>query len=105
MSVIEFRDVVVRYDRRVVVQPFSDRVESGEWLGVIGPNGAGKSSLLRALAGLVPHDGSILVDGRDLAAMSNKDRAKLVAAEKPLRDTSAVTAATLPPRNTGSFWE
>jgi len=79
VSVIEFRDVVVRYDRRVVVQPFSDRVESGEWLGVIGPNGAGKSSLLRALAGLVPHDGSILVDGHDLAAMSNKDRAKLVA--------------------------
>ena len=29
-------------------EPFSDRVESGEWLGVIGPNGAGKSSLLRA---------------------------------------------------------
>ena len=63
----------------VVVQPFSDRVESGEWLGVIGPNGAGKSSLLRALAGLVLHDGSILVDGRDLAAMSNKERATLVA--------------------------
>jgi len=70
VSVIEFRDVVVRYDRRVVVQPFSDRVDSGEWLGVIGPNGAGKSSLLRALAGLVPHDGSIRVDGHDLAAMS-----------------------------------
>ncbi len=46
---------------------------------MIGPNGAGKSSLLRALAGLVPHDGSILVDGRDLASMSNKERATLVA--------------------------
>ena len=52
-NTVEFRDVSVRYDKRVVVQPFTDRVESGEWLGVIGPNGAGKSSLLRALAGLV----------------------------------------------------
>ena len=77
---IEFRDVdrALRPARRAS-QPFSDRVESGEWLGVIGPNGAGKSSLLRALAGLVPHDGSILVDGRDLASMSNKERATLVA--------------------------
>ncbi len=79
MSVLEFRDVVVRYGKRVVVQPFIDRVESGEWLGLIGPNGAGKSSLLRALAGLVPYDGSILVDGRDLATLSNKERATLVA--------------------------
>ena len=79
VSVIEFREVVVRYDKRIVVQPFSDRVESGEWLGLIGPNGAGKSSLLRALAGLVPHDGAIVVDGRDLASLPNKERAKLVA--------------------------
>ena len=57
----------VRYGKRTVLEPFTDRIESGEWLGVIGPNGAGKSSLLRAIAGLVGSTGSIAIDGRDLA--------------------------------------
>ena len=33
------------------------RSRTGEWLCLIGPNGAGKSSVLRAIAGLVPHGG------------------------------------------------
>jgi molybdate transport system ATP-binding protein len=37
---------------------------SGDVVAVIGPNGAGKSTLLAALAGLVPVEGSVLVDGR-----------------------------------------
>ena len=32
-------------------------------VGVIGPNGAGKSTLFRAILGLVPHTGSVHVDG------------------------------------------
>jgi molybdate transport system ATP-binding protein len=38
--------------------------DAGRVVAVIGPNGAGKSSLLRAVAGLVPCEGDILVDGR-----------------------------------------
>jgi len=37
--------------------------EPGEVVAVIGPNGAGKSTLLAALAGLVPADGRVVVDG------------------------------------------
>ena len=79
MSVIEFTGVSVRYGRRTVLEPFTDRIGSGEWLGVIGPNGAGKSSLLRAIAGLVGSTGSIAIDGRDLASMHHRERASLVA--------------------------
>jgi iron complex transport system ATP-binding protein len=79
VSSLEFSDVSVRYGKRTVLQPFSDRIESGEWLGVIGPNGAGKSSLLRAIAGLVDCGGSIGVDGRALSSMSHRERARLVA--------------------------
>ena len=63
------------YGQRIAVEAFTDRVESGEWVGVIGPNGAGKSSLLRAAAGLVASTGTISVDGAPLAAMADRERA------------------------------
>jgi iron complex transport system ATP-binding protein len=48
-------------------------------LCLIGPNGAGKSSLLRSAAGLVKHEGGILVDGSPLHLRTSRRRAALVA--------------------------
>ena len=46
---------------------------------VVGPNGAGKSTLLKCLAAVFPPSrGTIFVDGRDLAGLAGKDRARLV---------------------------
>ena len=79
MSSVSFEDVGVLYGKRRALEPFTDHVESGEWVGLIGPNGAGKSSLLRAAAGLVTSSGSISVEGVPLAALHNRERAALVA--------------------------
>ena len=49
-------------------------VEPGTVLAVIGPNGAGKSSLVRALAGLAPAEGTALLDGTDLLRLPARDR-------------------------------
>lgn len=38
-------------------------VDPGETVAVLGPNGAGKTTLLRALAGLIPFDGRVTLDG------------------------------------------
>jgi len=58
-------DVSVAYGSVPVVAGISLAAARGEWIAVIGPNGAGKSSLLRAIAGVVDHSGSIVVtDGR-----------------------------------------
>ena len=38
-------------------------IAAGETVAVLGPNGAGKTTLLRALAGLVPINGRVEVDG------------------------------------------
>ena len=54
-------------------------VAAGEFVGLIGPNGAGKSTLLRAVLGLLPFTGSILLDGDDTAAMKARRRALKVA--------------------------
>lgn len=79
MSSIDLRALSVRYGARTALAPFSEVVGSGEWLGLIGPNGAGKSSLLRAVLGLVPMAGDVLVDGSSLALRSRRRRAELVA--------------------------
>jgi putative ABC transport system ATP-binding protein len=48
-------------------------VERGEFLSVIGPSGSGKSTLLNLMAGLdVPDGGQILLNGQDLARMSDE---------------------------------
>ncbi|HKI64853.1 MAG TPA: ABC transporter ATP-binding protein [Burkholderiales bacterium] len=53
MPLLEVKDLVVRYDRAVILNGVSLTVGAGELVGVVGPNGAGKSTLLRALSGLV----------------------------------------------------
>ncbi len=62
-SALGCRAVTVTLGGQAVVDGVDLDLGRGEWLGLIGPNGAGKSSLLRAIAGLVDHDGHITVDG------------------------------------------
>ena len=51
-------------------------IPQGKWTSIIGPNGAGKSSLLQAMAGLLKWNGSITVDGSNIASFTQKDLAK-----------------------------
>src|SRR6201993_2791699 len=54
------------------------RVLPGEFVSVMGPSGCGKSTLLYVLGGLARASrGRVLVDGNDLAAMSDAERTKL----------------------------
>ncbi|MBN8526053.1 MAG: ATP-binding cassette domain-containing protein, partial [Planctomycetes bacterium] len=49
-------------------------LQAGETLALVGPSGSGKSTLLGLLAGLDrPSRGSVRVEGRDLAAMSDAE--------------------------------
>ena len=79
MTDLVFEEVRVSYDERTALRPFSDTVHAGEWIGLIGPNGAGKSSLLRAIVGLVDHDGVISADARRLDRMHERERARTIA--------------------------
>ena len=79
MTSLSFENISVRYGDSVAVSSFSDTVRPGEWLCLIGPNGAGKSSLLRTVAGLVRHEGRILIDGSPINLRSARRRAALIA--------------------------
>ncbi|MGQ0714293.1 MAG: ABC transporter ATP-binding protein [Gemmatimonadaceae bacterium] len=53
-------------------------IRDGEFVAIIGPSGSGKTTLLGLLAGLdVPSAGTVMLDGADLAAMSEDARARL----------------------------
>ena len=62
-----------------VVDALSEHVEAGEWLALLGPNGAGKSSALRAIAGLLPHEGRVEVGGRVTSTLTRRQLARAVA--------------------------
>jgi iron complex transport system ATP-binding protein len=79
VSTVVLDQVSVTYNTRRVVRDLDLAVGSGEWLALIGPNGAGKTSLLRAIAGLVPHAGSIAVCGDRVSRLSSRELARCVA--------------------------
>lgn len=64
---IQVSELVVRIDRRTILDRVSLEVAGGEAVGLVGANGSGKSTLLRCLAGLVPYQGHCSVGGRDVA--------------------------------------
>ncbi len=76
---IELREVSVTLGSNRVIGSLSASVETGEWVGLLGPNGAGKTTLIRAIAALVPHTGSVYVDGRPVASMSRREVSRLIA--------------------------
>jgi branched-chain amino acid transport system ATP-binding protein len=48
-------------------------VNPGEIVALLGPNGAGKSTLLKAISGLLPWQGEIRFDGRDMTGAQPRD--------------------------------
>lgn len=53
-------------------------IAPGEFVSIMGPSGCGKSTLLHILGGLLkPSAGKVLVDGEDLATMSDAGRTDL----------------------------
>jgi len=51
----------------------------GSLCALLGPNGSGKSTLLKALAGLLPYQGQIHLEGQELKQMPGAERLKRIA--------------------------
>jgi peptide/nickel transport system ATP-binding protein len=45
----------------------------GETLGLVGESGSGKSTTGKAVLGLIPFTGNVLIDGRDIGALSQRE--------------------------------
>lgn len=76
---IKVKDLRVSYGKTEVLKGIDLTVRPGEKVFIGGANGSGKTTLLRALSGIIPYAGQVLVDGKDVSSMKRKDVAKLIA--------------------------
>ncbi len=71
---IEFKNVTMSYDSRVILDDVSFVVNPGETKIVMGGSGTGKSTILKLVLGLIkPDAGSILIDGEEITNYSEQE--------------------------------
>ena len=79
--ILETKNVTKIYDSSGLVVKAVDEVslhvKAGEFVGLVGPSGSGKTTMLAMLATLLREsEGSLMIDGQNLGAMSDKQRTK-----------------------------
>lgn len=84
-DLIDVLGLGVEFGGRRIIDGVSFSAHGGQTVAVIGPNGAGKTTLLRALTGLLPSSGELLVAGSDPREITAADSARNRAycAQKP----------------------
>lgn len=71
---IEFRDVFLSFDDKVILDGISFKIGRGETKMILGRSGGGKSTIIRLILGLLkPDSGEILIDGENIADFSEEE--------------------------------
>ncbi|MEE3472544.1 MAG: ABC transporter ATP-binding protein [Butyrivibrio hungatei] len=76
---ITCKNMSAGYGKTKILEGINLEIKPGEKVFIGGANGSGKTTLLRVLSGLIPHDGEVLIDGKEVSSMKRKDIAKLIA--------------------------
>ncbi|MGM7312140.1 ATP-binding cassette domain-containing protein, partial [Acinetobacter baumannii] len=73
-SLIEVKNLSFNRGERVIYDNISLNIRRGQITAIMGPSGTGKTTLLRLIGGqLVPDQGEVLLDGKDIAQMSRQE--------------------------------
>jgi branched-chain amino acid transport system ATP-binding protein len=84
MTLLELRNLKVRYGRIEAIHDMSITVDKGEVVSLIGANGAGKTTTMRTISGLLtPSAGSIVFDGEDITKLAAHKRVSLGISQAP----------------------
>lgn len=84
------------YGRKQVLYNIDTAFESGRITSIIGKNGCGKSTLLQMCCGLLtPSEGSITIDGVNIASIKHTDLAKKISYLSQSHSAGSITVRSL----------
>lgn len=64
---LEVKNLTTGYGSTTIVRDVTFSIEQGSALCLLGLNGAGKTTLLKAIAGLLPFTGSVVLNGKEIS--------------------------------------
>lgn len=70
-----------------VIKGIDFNIEEGNRVAILGANGCGKTTLIRAIGGLLPYAGSLILDGKEVRDHKRKEIAKKMAIMTQLSNT------------------
>ena len=76
---LEIKDLSFSYGDALILKDINLKLKSGQICGITGPIASGKSTLLSVLTGLLPYQGSILINGKELREMDPEERSSWIA--------------------------
>ncbi|QMW21784.1 ABC-F family ATP-binding cassette domain-containing protein [Sandaracinobacteroides saxicola] len=87
--VIEADAITKSYGGRIILKPFSIRIQRGDRIGIVGGNGTGKTTLLRLLTGELEPDSGTVTRAKTLAGVLIDQQRRLMDPAKRVRDILA----------------
>jgi branched-chain amino acid transport system ATP-binding protein len=82
-TLLSVRQLSAGYGQVQVLTNLELSVEAGEIVVVLGANGAGKTTTLRALSGMIPAKGEVVLDGTSVIGRKPEDLVRLGVAHVP----------------------
>lgn len=70
MNLFQASNITAGYGGETVIRSVSFESEAGSLLGVLGANGSGKTTLMKAICGIIPHEGECRLDEMLLEQLS-----------------------------------
>ena len=93
---LTINDLRAGYGKMEILHDFSLRIGRGQSLCLIGPNGAGKSTVLHSIFGFTNiFSGSIVVDGKDVTALTPSEKLSEAGIAYILQDKSVFPQMTV----------
>lgn len=71
---VSVENLTVRYGTTLALNGVTLAIAESERLAIMGPSGSGKSSLIRAIAGIVPSTGQVVIGGADVTHLPAHER-------------------------------
>lgn len=76
MSFFEVQHLSAGYGGKSILEDVSFSLPAGTVTGIIGANGSGKTTLLKSICGILPHQGTCLLEGSSLVGLSPRKLAQ-----------------------------